>query len=103
MRSSWKIPFFRAIPDTQKSLAIPKNQKIYFFYLNCIVLVHDGKKDVEITINSDMLGQIIGEFVTTKIIPFHPALKKKNIKKKDKNQKDKNQKDKNQKIKIKKK
>ena len=65
-RAKWKGPLVRP-KDLKKRLPIlPRNYAITSQVVGLICNVHSGKKFIKLTLNDEMIGHKVGEFVPTR-------------------------------------
>lgn len=65
-RSKWKGPLVK-LKDNQKKLPLlPRNYEITSQIVGLTCNVHSGKKFVKLSLNDEMIGHKVGEFVPTR-------------------------------------
>lgn len=65
-RSKWKGPLIKLRDTKTKLPVLPRNFEITSQIVGLICNVHSGKKFIKLTINDEMIGHKIGEFVPTR-------------------------------------
>jgi len=65
-RSKWKGPLVKPQDSKQKLPLLPRNYEITFQVVGLTCNVHSGKKLVKLTLNDEMIGHKVGEFVPTR-------------------------------------
>lgn len=65
-RSKWKGPLVKPQDNKKKLPLLPRNHEITFQIVGLTCNVHSGKKFVKLTLNDEMIGHKVGEFVPTR-------------------------------------
>lgn len=65
-RSQWKGPLINSQDITQKLPILSRNYEITSQISGLVCNVHSGKKYVKLTLNDQMIGHKLGEFVPTR-------------------------------------
>jgi len=66
-RSKWKGPLLVKLKDLETKLPVlPRNLEITSQVIGLTCNVHTGKKYIKLTINDEMIGHKVGEFVPTR-------------------------------------
>lgn len=65
-RSKWKGPLIKLRDIKTRLPILPRNYEITSQIVGLVCNAHSGKKFVKLTINDEMIGHKIGEFVPTR-------------------------------------
>nr|YP_009485532.1 ribosomal protein S19 [Nitzschia alba]AVR57596.1 ribosomal protein S19 [Nitzschia alba] len=66
-RSKWKGPLVIRLKDSKKKLPLlPRNLEITSQVIGLTCNVHTGKKYIKLSLNDEMIGHKVGEFVPTR-------------------------------------
>lgn len=65
-RSKWKGPSIKSKITKERLPVLPRNYEITLQVIGLTCNVHSGKKFVKLTINDEMVGHKVGEFVPTR-------------------------------------